>query len=592
MLRCLLLLSSFLCVAFAKADAQNWSSKLDESLLLEIQQEETIHYYVQLTGTLDWSGWRSGWSKEQKGQFVYEKLQERSATVTNFLNALMVRDLDFQYYYLTNGIEVTSSVAELERIAASESAKQLIALSSFKADNFFDHSDELTSRFDPEDVEWGVRSVGALPFWEAGIRGAGVVVGGQDTGVDWNHPALRPSYRGVTSTGVDHNYNWHDAIYNINPLHQDSIVQASNNRCGLQVEQPCDDSTHGTQTMGLMVGEEGDNLIGVAPEAQWIACRNMERGYGTPTTYIECFEWFLAPTDLNNENPDPTRSPHVIANSWSCPELEGCNPAIFPIMEEAVSNLKRAGIFVVVSAGNSGRDGCGTVSTPAAIYEASFTVGAYAKDDTLADFSSRGPVIVDGSYRLKPNVVGPGVRNRSSRPGDRYTTSSGTSLSGPYVAGVVALVISARPDLSGQVEAIETLLEETARPIFAKSSCQDSPLSMIPNSTFGFGAVDGAAVLEALDLVPVVKGVDSGRSFPNPVLETTTIEWAPIASQSVNIRVFDVLGRYLTTVEAPANPQAKYRFDSSQLAAGTYFLELQSRDYSTTLTIIKIDSEG
>merc|ERR1712127_902407 len=100
-----------------------------------------------------------------------------------------------------------------------------------------------------------------------------------------------------------------------------------------------------------MVGEDNDNQIGVAPGAKWIACRNMERGNGTPATYIECFEWFMAPTDLNNENPDVSKAPHVIANSWSCPTSEGCDSTNWHVMEAVVQNLKASGVVVVVSAG-------------------------------------------------------------------------------------------------------------------------------------------------------------------------------------------------------------------------------------------------
>ena len=77
--------------------------------------------------------------------------------------------------------------------------------------------------------------------------------------------------------------------------------------------------------MGTMVGDDGaGNQIGVAPGAKWIGCRNMNEGDGTPATYSECFQWFIAPTDLNNQFPNPTLAPHVINNSWGCPPSEGC----------------------------------------------------------------------------------------------------------------------------------------------------------------------------------------------------------------------------------------------------------------------------
>ena len=124
--------------------------------------------------------------------------------------------------------------------------------------------------------------------WAMGYKGQGVVIAGEDTGYQWEHPALKNTYRGWDGTTADHNYNWHDAIHEISPLHNDPMPDPSLNSCGLDVQYPCDDGSHGTHTMGTMIGEEGPNQIGVAPGAKWMACRNMERGYGSPTTYIEC----------------------------------------------------------------------------------------------------------------------------------------------------------------------------------------------------------------------------------------------------------------------------------------------------------------
>jgi len=241
-------------------------------------------------------------------------------------------------------------------------------------------------------------------------------------------------------------------------------------------------------TMGTMVGDDGEgNQIGVAPAASWIACRNMEEGWGTPSTYIECFEWFIAPTDLNNENPDPTKAPHVFANSWSCPESEGCNSSNFAVMEQVVNNVKNAGIVIVVSTGNAGNQ-CGTVDRPAAMYENSFSVGATRPNDTIAGFSSRGPVEIDGSGRLKPNISAPGTSVRSSVLNGNYAAYSGTSMAGPHVAGVVALLISAKPELAGQVDEIEDILEQSAVPKHTDENCGGIPGTNVPNNTYGYGS--------------------------------------------------------------------------------------------------------
>lgn len=170
--------------------------------------------------------------------------------------------------------------------------------------------------------------------------------------------------------------------------------------------------------MGTMVGDDGGtNQIGMAPGARWIGCRNMNEGMGSPASYAECYQWFIAPTDLADNNPDPAKAPDVINNSWGCTPGEGCT---YPeILRQVVQNVRAAGILTVHSAGNEGPD-CSTVGEPAGIYGESFSIGATDADDQIADFSSRGPVTVDGSGRLKPNVTAPGVDIRSSVPGSGY----------------------------------------------------------------------------------------------------------------------------------------------------------------------------
>ena len=98
----------------------------------------------------------------------------------------------------------------------------------------------------------------------------------------------------------------------------------------------------------------------------------MDQGNGTPATYTECFQFFIAPTDLSGQNPEPARRPHVENNSWRCPPSEGCAA---DTLQQIVENSEAAGIFVEASAGNAG-PGCSTVADPPAIYAASFSTGA------------------------------------------------------------------------------------------------------------------------------------------------------------------------------------------------------------------------
>ncbi|MEW6084715.1 MAG: S8 family serine peptidase [Chloroflexota bacterium] len=326
--------------------------------------------------------------------------------------------------------------------------------------------------FVPSDVGWNVQMIGADKVWEEfDARGEGIVIGHSDTGVDVNHPALKESYRG-NPKGDD--YNWFDP-WNGKP-------------------SPYDSGGHGTHTLGTILGQDG---IGVAPEATWFACANLVRNLANPALYLDCMQFMLAPFPQGGDplvDGDPTLAADVLNNSWGCPEIEGCDPnALLP----AVDNLRAAGIFVVVSTGNEGPN-CSTVTAPPALYDSAFSVGAIDQFGNIAPFSSRGPVTVDDSGRMKPDIVAPGVDIFSALPGGTYGATSGTSMAGPHIAGAVALLWSADPSLIGDIERTEQILIETAQPYAGDTSigCFDGE---VPNAAYGYGILDVyAAVKEAL----------------------------------------------------------------------------------------------
>jgi subtilisin family serine protease len=341
----------------------------------------------------------------------------------------------------------------------------------------------------PEVVEWGVQDVNAPQVWAMGFTGQGIVIGNEDTGMRWTHNALKPHYRGWNGVTADHNYNWWDAIH------------SGGGVCGPNNQAPCDDSGHGTHTTGTTSGDDGTgNQIGVAPGAKWIGCRNMDQGNGMPSTYTECFQFFIAPTDLNGQNPNPALRPHVINNSWYCPVSEGCTTGAE--LETIVNNTQAAGIFVEASATNSG-PACSTIAGPPAIYEAAFDTGAIDITNTLAGFSSRGPSTYYNPPILKPNISGPGVNVRSSysTSDTSYANLSGTSMAGPHVVGSVALLWSARPQLVRDIATTKQVLQNTANPnvvVNPPQTCNGIPNTQIPNNSFGYGRVDALAAVNSV----------------------------------------------------------------------------------------------
>jgi serine protease AprX len=213
----------------------------------------------------------------------------------------------------------------------------------------------------------------------------------------------------------------------------------------------------------------------------------MDQGVGTPATYTECFQFFIAPTDLNGQNPNPALRPHVINNSWQCRPSQGCAP---DTLRTIIENAQAARIFVEAAVSGGGPD-CSTITDPPAIYAAAFSTGAVYDADFLAPFSSRGPVTIDGSGRIKPDIVASGVNVRSSvnNSDSAYSFFTGTSMAGPHVVGVVALLWSARPELARDIAATKQLLGATASPIATVTNgTQCGGIDHVPNNHFGWGS--------------------------------------------------------------------------------------------------------
>jgi hypothetical protein len=341
-----LLYPLFLCLPlFALAQQPHWQAKIDPRLLDYSHNPDTlVEFLVIMHEQADLSAARTIRDKHQKGRFVMETLSALAEqTQRDLRDMLRAEQQIHQSFWVINGLWVKGNRSLIERIAQMPETGRLELNPVWHLDLLPREElpeESARDRFNPQ--SWGLTKINADDVWNLGFTGADIVVGGQDTGYEWEHPAVKEQYRGWNGSNADHNYNWHDAIH--------ALINGGSNSCGLNLDHPCDDHAHGTHTMGTMVGGPNANeTYGVAPDATWMGCRNMEEGDGTPATYIECFEWFIAPTNLSNQNPDPTKAPHVINNSWGCPESEGCNPGNYANMYALVKFLLSVFIFVFFS---------------------------------------------------------------------------------------------------------------------------------------------------------------------------------------------------------------------------------------------------
>ncbi len=414
---------------------------------------QQAEFMVVLADQANLSGAPALATKNEKGRYVRNALLSMSqATQGPILQWLRERGIEHRSFYIVNAILAKASREIAEALAARPDVARVEGNPHIQ--NHFPEplpAAKASSQPEaPKAIEPGIAYTHAPDIWALGFRGQGITVAGADTGQRWTHNALKPHYRGWNGTTADHDYNWHDSIH-------DSV----GNPCGNDSPEPCDDLGHGTHTIGTAIGDDGaGNQIGmVAPY----------------------------PVNGNPNQGDPLKAPDITSNSWVCPPSEGCS---VNTLQAAVEAQAAAGIMMVVAAGNAGPN-CSTVQDPPSFYEASYTVGALnTGTDTIAGFSSRGPVTIDGSNRLKPDITAPGTGTRSSynTSDNAYASLSGTSMATPHIAGAMALLWSARPQFRHDIAASRTLLNNAAVHIL-DGICDGGP-PVMPNNTYGYGRVD------------------------------------------------------------------------------------------------------
>jgi serine protease AprX len=529
----------------------DWTAKVDASVLDAAAAGQT-QMLVYLERRADLSGAAALATKAEKGRYVYEQLRAvASQSQAPVIAELEQRGATHRSFWITNALIVNGDLSLVETLAQRADVQHIYGIGSGQLELPPVEAPGGTDSHGGGDatIFHSISLVNANDVWALGYRGQGAVVASADTGVHWTHEAIKSKYRGWDGTTANHDYNWHDAIHNPDPTVACDApsVPPSN-------PAPCDDNSHGTHTVGTMVGTavpraSNGNVthIGMAPDAKWIACRNMTHGFGVVPTYLECMEWLIAPTKIDGSGPDPTKAPDVVNNSWGCVEV--CPP---PALQDTLRASRAAGIFYSVSAGNDGDAEpltnitvllCSSLQFPLGRYPEAFTVGSTTwTTDTASSFSSRGPVLADPGQpvMLKPNIAAPGstvmsastVTTAMGGANDTYGNKSGTSMASPHVGGLVALIISANPALRGQVDQIEQIIERTAVPKTAPlEHCGglDAGLQR-PNNTYGWGRIDAlAAVQAALHWTPAPSASTERLGLP-----AQTVDIAPPVSEQTH----------------------------------------------------------
>ncbi|MFN3352871.1 MAG: S8 family peptidase [Brevundimonas sp.] len=303
----------------------------------------------------------------------------------------------------------------------------------------------------------------AISAWNAGATGAGITVAVVDTGIDFDQPDL-------------------DA--NISPLSTD-VVPGRN--------QPQGDDRHGTRVAGVIASEfNGFGTIGVAYDSTIMSIRADISDCDDPDD-TACFS-----------SQDLTRAiDYAVANGAKVINLSlgGDSPLGFGF-ESALLRAVQAGVVIAAASGNDGDPNPswpGRYASDPRFLGGVIVVGSHDANDVISDFTSR---------------AGVSAANFISAPGDEVITDcdstgcwriSGTSFASPHVAGALALLLQAFPNLTGR-EAVDILLRS------ARDAGEPGT-----DSTYGRGLLDIARAFQPIGATSTPQS--SGRAvsvLPEP----------------------------------------------------------------------------
>ena len=325
--------------------------------------------------------------------------------------------------------------------------------------------------------------------------------------------------------------NWHDDLTVANRQGQRvaAFVDFVNGRT-----TPYDDWGHGTHVAGIIAGngfDSGGTRKGMAPKSNIIALKALDaNGKGKISDIIAALDWAVTNKAQYNIR--------VINMSLGAGVFESYNTDPLTL---AAKRAVDAGIVVVAAAGNMGKAAnglpqYGAIAAPGnapwvLTVGASSTMGTVTRnDDTVADYSSRGPTMYD--YAAKPDLVAPGSGTVSLAAKDStmyvekaaylvsgsvyglwgfkpYLTLSGTSMAAPVVAGTVATMIQADPSLTPNL--VKAMLQFTAQ-VYPQYNA----------------LTEGAGFLNSLGAVKLARyfaSAQKGQSYPNMTMWSKHIFW-------------------------------------------------------------------
>ncbi|MDW5549084.1 S8 family peptidase [Methanosarcina sp.] len=452
-----LLVSSFSFTALAE-DANSSSSinsndKISTSLsskLGEISETEKVPIIIELPNQSIKFNTAAGKSQIESEQKNLVKFLESEKSKSNAQEIKSIKLINAIAVKVTPG--VVASLAKRSDVARIE-PDQIVSIPEQPETSLEKIKTSTTQTNTASTNAWGVDKIDAPAVWQRGITGKGITVAVVDTGIDATHPDL-DDLDDSSSTNDPKVVGWIDYVSSESSAY--------------------DDNGHGTHVSGTISGTGANGIqTGVAPGTKLIVAKVFDsEGSGYLSDSILGFEWAIN----NNAN--------IISYSGGSSEHSS-------LFTTTINKVVAAGIVPVIAAGNDGLYGSGTINCPGDELN-SVTVGATDSSNSIAYFSSRGPVTLNDQTYIKPDVSAPGVSVPSTYPGDGYASGSGTSMATPHVSGTAALILQKNPTM--KPSEVKQKLESTAKNLGSTGKDNDYGSGLINAYKAVFGSTSSSPV--------------------------------------------------------------------------------------------------
>lgn len=264
-----------------------------------------------------------------------------------------------------------------------------------------------------QEIGWGVKRIGAEPFLDVETKNR-VRVGIMDTGIHLQHPDLKENIKGgINITGNPSDYS--------------------------------DDNGHGTHVAGIVGALNNDiGIVGVMPKVDLYAVKVFNSaGEGSLSDIIRGLQW-------------------CINNKIKLVNMSFGSATDNTTFREVFQNAEKAGVIMVVAAGNDGNEH--KMQFPAK-YPETIAVASLNESNNISSFSSYGPEV---------DIIAPGEDILSTWNDGGYKKMNGTSMAAPHVTGAIAQMLNNWGDLTPAQ--VRQLLKITTRRLPLRSEQQGAGL--------------------------------------------------------------------------------------------------------------------